>query len=198
MLSYSQVTFEILRDELKISADQQLFIPDTLPVYPLPEWLSAYLRIATMPATVSKSEKSISEALIAPVLYAVRHANVNKISLFSGEPLYSADLGGVCDFIIAARPHSFLPDPPIVILVEAKKQDLLSGIPQCIAEMLTAQRLNERASRPGPVYGCVTIGTDWIFLRLEGNQALIDPTIFFSSQLPEVLAVFQWMVDQFV
>lgn len=198
MLSYSQVTFEILRDELKISADQQLFLPATLPVQPLPEWLSTYLRIATMPATVSKSEKSISEALIAPVLYAVRYANHTKISLFSGEPLYSADLGGICDFIIAARPNAFLPDPPIVILVEAKKLDLLAGIPQCIAEMRTAQCLNERANRSGPVFGCVTIGTEWIFLKLEGDQAVIDPTIFFSSQLPEVLAVFQWMINQFV
>ena len=198
MLSYSQVTFEILRDELKISTDQRFFVPTTLSSQPLPEWLSGYLHVATMPATVNKTEKSISEALIAPVLYAVRHANLDKISLFSGEPLYSADLGGVCDFIIAGSPRAFLPDPPIVILVEAKKLDLLAGIPQCIAEMRTAQRLNERSGRSGPVYGCVTIGTEWIFLKLEGDQALIDPTTFFSSQLPEVLAVFQWMVDQFV
>ena len=64
--------------------------------------------------------------------------------------------------------------------------------------MRTAQQLNGRAGRSGPVYGCVTIGTEWIFLKLEGDQALIDPATFFSSQLPEVLAVFQWMVDQFV
>lgn len=156
------------------------------------------MHVATASATVNKSEKSVSEAIIAPVLYAVRAANATRISVFSGEPLYHDDIGEVCDFIIAAQPNSFLPDPPIVILVEAKKQDLLGGVPQCIAEMLTAQRLNNQASRPGPVYGCVTIGTDWIFLKLEGDRALIDPTIFFSFQLPEVLAVFQWMVDQFV
>ncbi len=197
MTTYSQVTFEILRDELKLAFEQRLFVPTGLPAPPLPEWLSTFLSMARASATVGKSEKSISEGIIAPLLYAVRQANISKISLFSGEPLYYDDLGGVCDFIIAAQPNAFLPDSPIVILVEAKKMDLLGGIPQCLAEMRTAQRLNERAGRPGPVFGCVTIGTEWIFLKLEADQALLDPTIFFASELPQVLAVFQWMIDQF-
>ncbi|MGI4873626.1 MAG: hypothetical protein ACRYFX_20910 [Janthinobacterium lividum] len=197
MTSYSQVTFEILRDELKISARRTAFLPVTLALQPLPSWLTAYLAVVSTSSTLAKTEKSLSESLIAPVLHAVRESNASRITLFSGEPLYHDDLGGVCDFIIAAQPDSFLPDPPIVILVEAKKLDLLAGIPQCVAEMRTGQRLNERAGRSGPIYGCVTIGTDWIFLKLEGDQALIDPTIFFSSQLSQVLAVFQWMIDQF-
>ena len=197
MLSYSQVTFEMLRDEFAIRVERQPFVPPGLPAPPLPEWLSAYLHVATASATVSKSEKSVSEALIAPVLYAVRQANADRISVFSGEPLYASDLGGICDFIIAASPNAYLPDPPIVILVEAKRLDLLGGIPQCIAEMRTAQQLNKQAGRLGAVYGCVTIGTEWLFLKLENKQALTDPTILFAYQLPEVLAVFQWMVNQF-
>ncbi len=198
MLSYSQVTFEILRDELKIKLRQQAFLPENLPDYALPGWLTTYRDIASASATVGKSEKAISEALIAPVLYALWQANADKISVFSGEPLYASDLGGVCDFIIAARPNAYLPDPPIVVLVEAKKQDLLNGIPQCIAEMRTAQLLNDQAGRPGPVYGCVTIGTEWLFIRLENDQAITHPTVYFSPQLTQVMAVFQWMVDQFV
>ena len=197
MLTYSQVTFEILRDELKINLQQQPFIPDDLPTRPLPEWLTAYRQVSAASATVGKSEKAISEALIAPVLYALSQANADRISVFSGEPLYTTDLGGVCDFIIAARPHAYLPDPPIVILVEAKKLDLLNGIPQCIAEMHTAQRLNQQAGRSGAVFGCVTIGTEWLFIRLENDRAHTHPTVYFSSQLPQVLAVFQWMIDQF-
>ena len=41
MISYSQVTFETLRDELKIVFEQRPFVPANLPDFELPEWLDA-------------------------------------------------------------------------------------------------------------------------------------------------------------
>lgn len=198
MPSYSQVTFEYLQEELRLIVVQQAFLPAEVPRVTLPDWLLGYLRVNQAAPAVTKSEKAMSEMVIAPVLSVVKEANADKIALFSGEPLYHEDLGGVCDFILAANPRSFTPEPPIMVLVEAKKQDILGGIPQCIAEMRTAQQLNLRKGRPGLVYGCVTTGTAWQFLRLEHETAEVDPQALFNADLGRIVGTFQWIVNQFV
>ena len=40
---------------------------------------------------------------------------------------------------------------------------------QCVAAMVGADRYNRREGAPhDPIYGCVTTGTAWRFLRLSG------------------------------
>lgn len=84
------------------------------------------------------------------------------------------------------------------MLVEAKRQDLLRAIPQCVAEMIAAQQLNQQAGLHFPaVYGCVTTGNQWQFLRLADKQALTDPRILYYSELEAVLGALSWIVTQF-
>lgn len=197
MLTYSQVTFENLRDELGITVERRAFLPALTPLA-LPGWLKEYLAVNQLSPALAKSEKAVSEMLIAPVLSAVKQYNADKISLFSGEALAGHNSLGVCDFIIAANPNAYLPEPPIMVLVEAKKQDLYGGIPQCIAEMQAAQHVNEQAGRPAAaMYGCVTIGSEWLFLQLLGQKALTEPTVLYYPQLELVLGAFQWIITQF-
>lgn len=48
---------------------------------------------------------------------------------------------------------------------------------------------NERAGRSGrPVYGCVTTGEDWQFMRLDGSELIIDPSRRYINQVGAVLA----------
>jgi hypothetical protein len=42
--------------------------------------------------------------------------------------------------------------------------------------MVAAQRFNAAAGDPGPVYGLVTSGLLWRFLRLDGPVAAVDAT----------------------
>lgn len=197
MLTYSQVTFKDLQERFGIRTDNQAFLPVVEPL-PLPDWLKQYFAINPLVAAVTKSEKAISELIIAPLLSAVKAQQQGQIGIFSGEPLSGIDLAGVCDFIITTNPTGFLPEPPIMVLVEAKRQDLLGGIPQCIAEMLVAKHLNEKAGLSLPaIYGCVTTGTEWQFLRLMGNTALADPDILYYPNFELVLGVFNWIISQF-
>ena len=138
-----------------------------------------------------RTEKSISEALIAPILMAVEEKYRDKITIFSGEPLITEDLSGVCDFLITKVPIAISPRESYFVLVEAKRQDLFSGIPQCVAEMYAAQMLNENDDT---VYGCVSIGVQWIFIKLEGKIATTDPTIFTITEVDKILGVFGWIV----
>ncbi len=94
--------------------------------------------------------------LITPILSAIKSNNLGQISLFSGEPMTDGEITRICDFIIAANPKAYLPEPPILVLIKAKKQDIYAGIPQCVAEMLVAQRINKKAGvKSDVIFGCV-------------------------------------------
>jgi len=59
------------------------------------------------------------------------------------------------------------------------------GIAQCGAEMIAAQRFNaEKNNEIKTVYGCVTTGSLWRFLKLTGKNFHID-TIEYHIQIPE-------------
>lgn len=197
MLTFSQVTFKVLKEQFGSRAESVPFLPNITPL-PLPGWLQQYLAINPLVPTVTKSEKAISEVVIAPILVAVKEYCNGQIGIFSGEPLSGAGLVGICDFIITTNPRAYLPEPPIMVLVQAKRQDLLSSIPQCVAEMLAARDINRLAGLDYPyTYGCVTTGTEWQFLRLSDDLAITDPGILYFRDLEQVLGTFVWIINQF-
>jgi hypothetical protein len=198
MLTFSQVTIQDLIEKFGIIVENESFIP-TLEASVIPEWLVTYLNINKPSPALAKSEKAVSEMLVAPILSAVKANNADKIALFSGEPLAESELSGICDFVIAANPKAYLPEPPIMVLVEAKKQDIYGGISQCIAEMIVAQRINKRLNiATDVVFGCVTTGTEWLFIKLSGNKAITEPTIYYFTDLANIISIFQWMIAVFL
>ena len=58
-------------------------------------------------------------------------------------------------------------EAPLVVIVEAKKNDFEQGWGQCLAELVAAQKINQDAERA--VYGVVTDGNLWQFGRLRKN-----------------------------
>jgi hypothetical protein len=197
VLTFSQVTIQDLKDRFGITVESEAFIPFVEPAT-LPDWLTTYLNINQLSPVIAKSEKAVSEMLIAPVLSAVKANNADRVSLFSGEPLANGELSGICDFVIAANPKAFLPEPPIMVLVEAKKQDIYGGIGQCIAEMLAAQYINQKLKVGSEVvFGCVTTGTEWLFIQLKAQRATTHPTLYYFTDLPRIISIFQWMIIQF-
>ena len=85
------------------------------------------------------TEKAKSEMIVADVLVELRELLEHKISLFSGID-FNVDeengLTGVCNFVISLSPVQFNLEAPIVILVEAKNDNLEVGLGQCVAEMV--------------------------------------------------------------
>ncbi len=85
---------------------------------------------------------------------------------------------------------------PIVSLVEAKKSDIKSGLGQCIAQMLGAQRCNQiEGNEIATIYGCVTTGEDWQFLSLQDTSISVDNQRYYINELEKVLGIFQQIVD---
>ena len=107
-------------------------------------------------------------------------------------------LKGECDFILARDTGTFDVSAPIMQVVEAKKNDIEIGIPQCAAQMLGAKIFNEREGNPIEIiYGCVTTGDDWLFMKLENNLLLIDTQKYYLGNLNQLLGVFQTIIDSY-
>lgn len=143
------------------------------------------------------TEKVRSEMIIAPLLVEVREQSGQQIGIFSGAEL-SVDMAqglyGFCDFLISHSPTLLAVTAPIVALVEAKREDLTAGIPQCIAEMYAAALLNARDGEPRIViYGAVTSGTTWRFLRLRGLHAEVDSQEYFIEDVDKILGILRYM-----
>ena len=145
-------------------------------------------------ARTMRTEKARSELLVSPVLVEVRRQFNRRVSLFSGVE-FNVDpvrgLVGVCDFLLDLSTGQWLVGAPVVTVVEAKKDDTGDGIPRCAAEMFAARMFNERGNRPlSAVYGVVTTGTLWRFLRLEGHTLAIGSREFPIEQVDSILGIF--------
>ena len=74
--------------------------------------------------------------------------------------------------------------------MEAKKEDIPKGIPQCLAELVAAQIFNTNAANSiDTLYGIVTTGTEWKFLRLQGTNVTIDADEYFLNQPEKIVGI---------
>jgi hypothetical protein len=191
MKSFSQVTRFDLQGLFGINVIKEKFIPTDVQPIPVPSWLEFILESSKDNLIALRNEKSISESIIAPVLMSVQHFFADKITVFSGEPIATEELWGTCDFFITKDPKAFDPQNGYLILVEAKRNDLFSGVPQCVAEMYAAQKLNNNNE---VVYGCVSTGLEWLFIKLENKIATTHPEVFTISEVPKILGIFGWII----
>ncbi len=177
-MSYSDFTVGKVKQTFGIQTiEGKPFFPTIVPIEPTSTLLEVLEE--TLPLAVAlPSEKAKSELLISPILVEVRKHLKRQISLFSGQEFTvdaSVGLSGICDFLISRSIEQLEIESPVIVLVEAKKADINSGMGQCMAEMVAAQKFNQNAGeQPSPIYGCVTSGLLWRFLKLETNQMTVD------------------------
>jgi hypothetical protein len=191
-------TLAQIEQKFGIKHETQPLFRDAQP-YQVSEWLKQTLAInQTMP---TKTEKAKSELIISPVLVELTQINYQKITLFSGEILNadaSVGLNGECDFIISKNKKQLEINDPILQIIEAKRQDFELGTSQCAAQMIGAKIFNEKHKNDIPrIYGCVTTGTEWLFLKLDNNLITVDTKRYYLVNLPELLGVFQVIIDEF-
>lgn len=174
-MAYSDFTLEEVARSLQVATREADLFPGR-PRVDIPAWLEETLGKRTQLALIS--EKSRSEFIVVPILLACRELSPRPLAIFSGQRLDvdpSRGLVGECDFLLALGPSVPPLRAPIASVVEAKKNDVEGGLGPCVAQMVGARAFNEAAGRPDvPVFGCVTTGEVWQFLRLEGDAALID------------------------
>lgn len=196
-MAYTDFTFLSLKEKFGIQNRRAALFSNLLPLMPSERLQTA---IKEAQGLVIRSEKARSEWLVAPILSELRNRNDQFFMIHSGDNLTADEemgLKGECDFILAKDTGSFEINVPIIQVVEAKKNDIEIGIPQCAAQMLGAKIYNQKYGTPLPyIYGCVTTGDDWLFLRL--NDLLeIDTKKFFINEVQELLGAFQSIIDYY-
>jgi hypothetical protein len=192
-LAYNRFTIESVKKTfgVKISGDISLF-EHVVPVEPsevLTQFLDRYLPLGSAIGT----EKARSEFIIAPILAEITELTHHAVSLFSGVE-FNVDeekgLTGRCDFIFSASRVQYAIEAPILAVVEAKNDNINSGLGQCMAEMIAAQLFNEREGLSSYcIYGTVTTGSVWRFLKLQDNEIFIDKQEYFIDNLRNLLGI---------
>ena len=199
-MAYSNFTLEAVQEAFQLESIQSVGIfSETEPIEPSVELTKALAKKVPLAVAIG-TEKAKSEMIVADILIELREHFEHTISLFSGIDFNvdaENDLTGVCDFLVSLSPNQYYVEAPVIILVEAKKDDLITGLGQCVAEMIAAQRFNAEKGNDIPcVYGATTTGVNWLFLKLVGKQLHIDMATYMLERCDRILGILASMVSQ--
>ena len=195
-MAYSDFTVKRIKQEFGIQTiEGGRFLPSTNDIEPS-IMLRSILENYVPWAIAVGSEKAKSEMIVAPVLLELKQIIKSNISVFSGRDFTvdaSMGLSGICDFLISRSDEQLEIEAPAIVLVEAKRDSLNSGLGQCMAEMIAAQRFNQDLDVP-TIYGATTSGTAWRFLKLDNKTITIDLTDYPLQPVDRILGMLTWMV----
>jgi hypothetical protein len=192
-MPYSDFTLEKVKRDFEISTIEASDIFANIPDIEGSQLLKDILQYNIPIAVASNSEKARSEMIISPILLDLRRQLNDQINLFSGVE-FNVDatkgLNGICDFIITRSQERLIVTSPVIIIVEAKKENIPAGLGQCMAEMIAAKIFNEKAGvQNSVIYGTVTTGSVWQFLQLEGNAIAIDLSEYYLKDVNKILGI---------
>ncbi|WP_394794970.1 hypothetical protein [Armatimonas sp.] len=159
------------------------------PVLP-PEAFLRDLEFSRANMDIFTSEASRTELVISPLLREAYKRFYERYAFWIQKPLnYSEKLSGIPDYLIATKSAlgKTVLETPLVVVVEAKKNDFEQGWGQCLAELIAAQKLNDNPSLP--VFGIVTDGELWKFGKLIGTEFVLETTSYTLTDLPELFGV---------
>jgi hypothetical protein len=192
-MAYSDFTIAKVREAFNLVLEEDLNLFANIDRVQPSELLQMILKEYLTLAIAINSEKSRSEFIIAPVLAELKSLSNHQISLFSGKEFNvdsSKGLTGYCDFILSHSKEQLYISAPVTTIVEAKNENIIGGMGQCIAEMVAAQTFNQQAGKSiHTIYGVVTSGTNWRFLTLYENTVCIDTIEYYIKEVDKILAI---------
>ena len=198
-MPYSSFTLAKAKKDFGLTtAEGGRFLP---PIDPIVPSLRLQEALSDLPWAIAVgSEKAKSEGIIYPILQEVRRILNNQVSLFSGRD-FTVDankgLNGYVDYLISRSQEQLEIEAPVVVVGEAKRDNLNEGLGQCIAEMVAAQVFNQANQVNIPtIYGSVSNGTQWRFLKLSGSTVTIDLMDYALPPVDQILGFLVWMVGE--
>lgn len=199
-MPYSDFTLQRVKKELHVElVEEKGLFAQIKPVQPS-ELLARNLEENVPLALAINTEKARSELIIATVLVELKRIFKKEVSFFSGIE-FNVDkekgLAGFCDFLFSASPEQLVLSAPVIAVVEAKNENIIGGLGQCIAEMAAAQLFNQQESNAlKTVYGVVTSGNVWRFLKMEQQSVHIDLQDYYIENIDRILGVLSAMIRQ--
>ena len=196
-MPYSKFDLLKVQNDLNLTIHEVVhFLPDLPPIAP-DSFLKTLLAENVPLALAQGNEKARSEWIINPVLTAVRRLTNTQVSIFSGREFNvdpARDLTGYVDFLVARSPRLLVLEAPIIMMVEAKPENLNAGLGQCAAEMFAAQIFNQHPNQT--IYGCVTNGELWKFLKLQATDLTIDLDAYALEPIDRLLGILIYLAQE--
>jgi len=199
-MAYSDFTLKKIKSELNIKLVEKNSVFSHIKAVEISSYLKDTLKRNIPLALAINTEKARSELIIINILLEIKDKFSDKISLFSGID-FNVDkergLTGFCDFIISNSPAQLYLDSPVIAIAEAKNENIISGLGQCIAEMYASQIYNEKEGyTPASIYGAVTTGDEWKFIKLIKDMAYIDTDNYYITDIEKIVGILTEMVQQ--
>ncbi len=198
-MPYNRFTLSQAKERLQLQTDETKDLFSSVEEVKISDFLVQFLEENVPLALAINTEKAKSEIIIAPILLELRKLAPPPISLFSGCP-FNVDkekgLTGTCDFIICRSPEQYFVTAPVITVAEAKNDNIHNGLGQCVAEMFAAKLFNERGENGiASIYGAVTTGSAWRFLKLVDGTVYIDLKEYHISHTGKILAILLRMIQ---
>jgi hypothetical protein len=192
-MAYADFTLSSVIRQFNLALDTTTDLHSHVPEVTLDPAFLTRLEDEVSLALAVSTEKARSEFIIAPMLSEMRRMAGRRIGLLSGVD-FTVDpaqgLAGVCDYIITRSPQQFFVEAPVLMLVEAKNEDMKRGYAQCIAAMVAAQIFNAREGfECERISGAVTIGERWKFLGLEGTTVWLDSEDYYIEHAGKIMGI---------
>ena len=178
-------TIPEVQEIFKITHVQDDFVPDQ-GLKPSEHFLQEF-GLKRQHIDVFASEGARCETLIFPILWEIYKGYTAEYSLWIRKSIaYDEILSGTPDYFVSTRSKLGIRvvGSPLIIIVEAKKNDFEQGWGQCLSELIAAQKINDDSV--SPVYGIVTDGNRWEFGRLVGDAFTQNLTDFALADLPKL------------
>lgn len=197
-MAFRDFTLPLIHERLGLRVvDAELF--PNAPAWNVRPEFAAFLKDGVALALANSTEKAKSEFILAPVLLELRRTIGTSFALFSGlewDVDSERGLNGYCDFILGRGPSQHLLQAPFVAIVEAKNDLIRTGLAQCIAAMYAARLSNQRAGvPPSVIHGVVSTGAAWKFLRLKGDEILLDVPEYFIDNPAQIMGILKAIVE---
>lgn len=197
-MAYSDFkTFDQINQELGIAIQAANELYRHIEPVQLTRWFIDTMNMAYTKAVRINTESARQALIVDNVLLELnQHITIS----FFLENTFNVDkskgLTGNPDGIISKSDNQLYITSPVVVLVEAKKSDLGSGVPQCIAEMEAARIFNEQKGNPiAPIYGVVTDGVLWQFLSLQDGTATVDSSFYNFDDGSQIVGILKFFVE---
>ncbi|RKZ82029.1 MAG: hypothetical protein DRR19_21320 [Candidatus Parabeggiatoa sp. nov. 1] len=199
-MSYSDFTLKRVKEELNINVVENRDIFSHIKGTEISDILLTILKYNVPLAVAIGTTIARSEMIVVNVLIEVKRILEEKISLFSGinfDVDKGRSLNGFCDFIISKSPEQFYINAPVIAIVESKDDKTTSGLGQCVAEMYASSIFNEKDEQQLPtIYGAITTGSNWRFLKYKDNTAFIDFDEYPIENASKIVGILVNMLNQ--
>jgi hypothetical protein len=196
-MAYRDFTLSRVKQQFGLKIVTDVFFTDPPKLFPR-ERLTNLLNESVPFVGCLGNEKVRSELIVAPLLFEFRELLDRQIGLFSGAD-FSVDvelgLSGTCDFLLTRSKSELIIEDPAVIIIQAEEGDFNASWGHCAAQMVAAQKFERTEGQELPIYGSVTTGTFWQFLKLTGQDLTIDVTEYSLNPIERILGVLKWMID---